>query len=49
MITNNLERQTELENNDLDEDLVDPAFAASDSDKYENSLYSNNGDKDYSL
>lgn len=23
----NLERQTELENNDLDEDLVDPLFA----------------------
>lgn len=27
MITNNLERQAELENNDLDEDLVDSAFA----------------------
>lgn len=23
----NMERQTELENNDLDEDLVDPSFA----------------------
>lgn len=27
MITNNLEQQAELENNDLDEDLVDPLFA----------------------
>ncbi len=35
----NLERQTELENNDLDEDLIDPAFAVKDLGECEENLY----------
>lgn len=35
----NLERQVELEDNDLDADLVDPAFAIKDLDEYEENLY----------
>ncbi len=35
----NLEQQAELEENDLDADLVDPAFAIKDLDEYEENLY----------